>query len=160
VTAATIPSLPNMVNMLEFNAQGKVLVDINCTVTPELLAEIAALGGTVESSFPNYEAIRAWMPLLAVETLAARDDVTFIKPAAKAITNREPVDTNTRPIDTTALISHAADQVLNLGFTGSSVKVGVMSDGIKSLATLQAAGNLPAVTVLNGQQGPANGDEG
>src|SRR5262249_7087557 len=68
--------------------------------------------------------------------------------------------TNTRPVNTKGFISHGADQALNLGFTGSGAKVGVLSNGVRSLATLQAAGNLPAVTVLSGQGGPADGDEG
>src|SRR5262249_7492099 len=123
------------------------------TVTPALLDEIVALGGTVESSFPAYGAIRAWIPLLAAETLANRSDVTFIKPAAQGTTN-------TRPVNTKGFISHGADQTLNLGFTGSGAKVGALSNGRRSLATLQAAGNLPAVRVLSGQGGPADGDEG
>jgi len=153
VTTSMIPSLPRIVSALKLDEVGNVHVDIQGTVTNGLLAEIAALGGTVESAFPSYGTIRAWMPLLALETLASRPDVTFIMPAAEAMTN-------TRPIDTKALISHGIDTVLNQGITGSGVKVGVLSDGVKSLATLQAAGNLPAVTVLSGQAGPATADEG
>src|SRR6202034_4867318 len=41
---------------------------------------------------------------------------------------------------------------------GAGVKVGVLSSGVDSLATEQAAGALPAVTVLSGQQGSS--DEG
>ena len=139
VTQSTMPSLPNMVKSLEFNEQGHVHVDIQGTVTPALLDEIVALGGTVESSFPNYGAIRAWIPLSAAETLAGRDDVTFIKPAAKAATN-------TRPIDTKALVSHRADEVLNLGFTGSGVKVGVLS-GTSWLDRLIAPAPPPPATI-------------
>jgi hypothetical protein len=154
LNSSMMPSLPRMVDTLKFDTGGNVHVDIRGTVTPALEAEIVAQGGTIESSFPNYGAIRAWIPLAAAETLAARADVAFIKPAAQAMTN-------TRPIDTKALVSHGADLVLNQGVTGSGVKVGVLSDGVKSLATLQAAGNLPAsVTVLSGQGGPASGDEG
>ena len=74
--------------ILEFDGQGNVHVDVQGTVNPGLLAEIVSLGGTVDSSsFPAYGTIRAWIPLLATETLAARSDVTFIKPAAKGTTN-------------------------------------------------------------------------
>jgi hypothetical protein len=44
------------------------------------------------------------------------------------------------------------------GVSGSGVKVGVLSDGVSSLASLQGSGDLPLVTVLPGQAG--NGDEG
>jgi hypothetical protein len=63
------------------------------------------------------------------------------------------------PIDTSGLISEGADLVQSAGVTGTGVKVGVLSDGVDSLATLQASGDLPAgVTVLSGQAG--SGDEG
>ncbi len=42
--------------------------------------------------------------------------------------------------------------------TGAGVKIGVLSDGVNTLATRQMNGELPAVTVLAGQAG--SGDEG
>ena len=44
------------------------------------------------------------------------------------------------------------------GVTGAGVKIGVLSDGVTSLAARQATGDLPGVTVLPGQAG--SGDEG
>ena len=44
------------------------------------------------------------------------------------------------------------------GARGAGVKIGVLSDGVSSLATSQARGDLGAVTVLPGQRGA--GDEG
>lgn len=56
-------------------------------------------------------------------------------------------------------VTHRADQVRStLGATGAGVKVGILSDGVTSLALLQASGDLPSVTVLPGQAGV--GDEG
>jgi Subtilase family/PKD-like domain len=56
-------------------------------------------------------------------------------------------------------VTHRADLVrANFGLTGAGVKIGILSDGVTSLATLQASGDLPAVTVLAGQTG--TGDEG
>lgn len=43
---------------------------------------------------------------------------------------------------------------------GTGIKIGVLSDGVNGLATAQALGDLPAVTVLPGQAGPATGAEG
>ena len=48
-----------------------VTVDIRADVTPVVLARIQALGGTVINSVPKYRAIRARLPLSAVEKLAA-----------------------------------------------------------------------------------------
>ena len=61
-------------------------------------------------------------------------------------------------IDSTGDKAHKADVVRTFGFTGTGVKIGVLSDGVDPLATMQAAGDLPAVTVLAGQAG--SGAEG
>jgi len=63
------------------------------------------------------------------------------------------------PVDTNGLKSEGADLVQAQGFTGTGVKVGVLSDGVNSLATLEGNGDLPNnVMVLSGQAGM--GDEG
>jgi len=183
--SAAVPLFANAGRHFEYNDQGNVHVDIAGTVSDGLLAAIAALGGSVESSFPRYRAIRAWIPLLNAEALAARDDVEFIRPAEKGVVNsglpegarpalrqnktREKISSttqnsgssNSNPVDTSGVVSEGADLVQAQGITGAGVKVGVLSDGVNSLATLQSAGELPAnVTVLPGQAGPADGDEG
>ncbi len=58
------------------------------------------------------------------------------------------------------VVTHRADLAMStFGVTGAGVKVGVLSDGVDSLATLQASGDLPpGVTILAGQAG--SGDEG
>lgn len=52
----------------------------------------------------------------------------------------------------------AAEARAAFGAAGAGVKIGVLSDGVDSLAALQSAGELPTVTVLPGQAG--NGSEG
>jgi len=65
----------------------------------------------------------------------------------------------TGPIDSEADTTHRAAEARSFfGISGSGVKVGVLSNGVNSLAAQQAAGELPAVTVLAGQAG--SGDEG
>ncbi len=70
-----------------FEADGRVLVDLKATVSTALLARIEQLGGSVVNSFATAHAIRAHVPLNCLETLASRDDVLFIAPAAEATTN-------------------------------------------------------------------------
>ena len=60
-------------------ADERVTVDIRADVTPEVLARIRALGGTVINSVARYRAIRAQLPLSAVEKLAALDAVQSIR---------------------------------------------------------------------------------
>ena len=69
-----------------------VTVDIRADVTPALLARIRALGGTVINSVPKYRAIRAELPLNALERLAALDAVRTIRPADEAVTRKNRPD--------------------------------------------------------------------
>ena len=69
-----------------------VTVDIRADVTPALLARIRALGGTVINSVPKYRAIRAELPLNALERLAALDAVRTIRPADEAVTRKNRHD--------------------------------------------------------------------
>ena len=70
-----------------------VLVDIRADVTPAVLARIRALGGTVINSVPTYRAIRARLPLHAMERLAALAAVQTIRPADEARTHPDTPDT-------------------------------------------------------------------
>ena len=63
-----------------------VTVDIRAEVTPAVLERIRALGGTVLNSVPKYRAIRARLPLTALESLATLEAVQTIRPADQAHT--------------------------------------------------------------------------
>lgn len=73
---------------LVIEADGRVQVDLTAKVSSELLQQITTSGGTVVSSFETMKAIRSKLPLGQVEAIAARADVTFISPAAQAVTNQ------------------------------------------------------------------------
>ncbi|WP_218033075.1 hypothetical protein [Brevifollis gellanilyticus] len=72
---------------LPVDAEGKVTVDLTAKVTPGLLEQIRSSGGEVISHFEAMNAVRARVPLVQVETLAALPEVRFISPAARATTN-------------------------------------------------------------------------
>lgn len=130
---------------------GKTVVDIKAVVTPALLIEIESKGVEIIHSSKRYNAIRARIPLEQIESVASLSNIKFIQPAVKAITNK----INTSEGD----IAHNADFGRNtFNVDGSGVKIGVLSDGVNSLAWIQVLGDLPAVTVLSGQDG--SGDEG
>ncbi len=149
ITAA-VPSLPGVWNALALDAMGTVEVDIKADVTDELLASLRALGAQVESSLAPYGAIRARLPLLQVHAAADLPGVQFIGPAVGFVTN-------TGPNNSQGDAAHRAPTVRGLGVNGTGVKIGVLSDGVNSLAARQAAGDLPAgVTVLSA----GTGDEG
>ena len=76
-----------------------VTVDIRADVTPAVLARIRSLGGTVVNSVPKYRAIRARLPLVSVEKLAALDAVQSIRTADKAVIARPDAQASPRPFD-------------------------------------------------------------
>ena len=149
---ALLDALPRLRSSLEVARDGSVLVDIRAKVTPGLLNEIEARGGEVINSHPKFDAVRARLPLDELESLAAASEVRNIRPADRAITRKN----NTSDGD----VAHAADLARStFSVTGSGVQLGVLSDGVDSLAARQATGDLPPiVTVLPGQAG--SGDEG
>src|SRR5215831_552038 len=190
-------------------ADGSVLLDIRAKVTPEVLEAIRQAGGEIVSAHEQFDAIRAKLPLDALETVAGLDEVKFIRPADEGMTNgnsvrrsvngqgkaaavsrptraeraervREqlrqalpliakranPVINNaggrnfvpafTGAVNSEGDAAHRADQVRALGINGNGVRIGVLSNGVDSLAAQQMAGELPAVTVVAGQAGSGN----
>ena len=61
-------------------------MDIRTDVTPAVLERIRALGGRVINSVGRYRAIRARLPLAAVEPLAELDAIQSIRAADEAAT--------------------------------------------------------------------------
>ena len=150
-------------------ADRMVTVDLRAEVTPKVLERIRELGGTVLSSFERYRAIRAQLPLSEVEALAAHEAVRSIRTADKAVTRKRPrklspdilIDVLEAGSRTTqGDVAHQANTARTThGVDGTGIGIGVLSDGVGSLAARQATGDLPArVTVLPGQEG--EGDEG
>ena len=177
-------AVPLLSSGAKTTAAGTVLVDIRATVSDSLLKDLAAKGAKVKTVSTRYGSIRAEVPLTAVTAVAARSDVRLVEEAGGAMTARqlnpneksEPeskaakqarIAKNTRaaladkagPIDSEGDRAHNADSARqDIGVTGIGVKICALSDGVDSLATSQAAGELPAVDVLATQAG--SGDEG
>ena len=130
----------------------RVTVDIRADVTPAVLARIRDLGGTLLNSVPKYRAIRARLPLSALEPLARLEAVQFIRPADQPITHQ----VLTNKVDTTeGDVAHQANLARQTySVDGTGIGIGVISDGVDTLAAQQATGDVPArVTVLPGQAG-------
>ena len=149
--------VPNMRSSVEVDTSGSTLVDINANVNNALLKKIQDLGGKVLSSFPEFNAIRAEVPIAQLEALASDEAVKTIRPADKAFLNKQDVSQG--------VVAHCDDLArASYDVDGTGIKVGVLSDSANPgpLATLQASGDLPAVVnVLAGKAGPVDGtDEG
>ena len=66
------------------DAAGMVMVDIKGTVSPALLTQISAAGGTVQGAWPLYGSVRASVPVSKLEALAGSKAVLSIRPASQA----------------------------------------------------------------------------
>jgi hypothetical protein len=69
------------------DGNGRVLVDITATVSAKLLDEVAVLSGRVSDGSVTDNGFRAMVPLLQLETLAGRSDVTSISPSRPTLTS-------------------------------------------------------------------------
>ena len=140
---------------LDKDSAGRILVDITAEVTDGLLGQIQSLGGNIVNSFAKFHAIRAGLPVEAIELLAARAEVRFIAPAARAICH-------TGSVESQGDYAHAAVSARqSFGVDGTGVKVGVLSDSVDYLTNSQALGDLPGnLTVLAGQSGVPGTGEG
>jgi hypothetical protein len=155
-TGLVHPGAPQLRPSLTAETDGRIKVDINASVTPELLAAIRAAGGAILSSLPNYHFARALLPAENLETIAGRDDVVFIRPAQKARRNY---------VDSEGDTTHEAIQArADFPATGAGIKVGILSDsidnGTNALAEAIAGGNIDATNtfVIPGQAGTGEGE--
>ena len=97
---------------VKVDAKGLALVDITAQVSSEVVDAITRLGGRVVSSFKRENAIRAYLPLEAVEEFAALDAVRFIQPAD------EPQLENYSPANATSDVPLGKATVVNPTGTG------------------------------------------
>ncbi|MEQ0564285.1 S8 family serine peptidase [Amycolatopsis sp. NEAU-NG30] len=160
--------LPDYRSGVGVSNAGTVSVDIVSSRDQAVANAVKAAGGTVRYASPD-GAVRADLPLSALDAIAGRGDVAEVKPAAQATTWSESGNRDFRAALAKQAVAatqvsegdkaHGADTArTTYGVSGAGVKVCVLSDGVDSLAKSQAAGELPAVDVLSGQKG--SGDEG
>jgi hypothetical protein len=84
---------------LDVDARGKVNVDITTSVTPATLEKLRKLGAEISFSSAEYKTVRARVPLSKVESIAGIREVTFIKPAVRALNNRIRQPTRGNAVD-------------------------------------------------------------
>jgi hypothetical protein len=157
--------LPGYHSGIGVSQSGAVSVDITGAAGTAVSRAVKAAGGTVRDTTPD-GAVRADLPLSAVDAIAARADVTAVAPAAQAMTWNEPSPQQQLAAKAVAAVqvsegdkAHGADTArTKYGVDGTGIKVCVLSDGVDSLSKSQSAGELPTVDVLSGQAG--SGDEG
>jgi hypothetical protein len=135
---------------LDVDDTNRVLVDIVSANTTATRGAVIGSGGSEVDEIPQFRSLRVRLPFASLEIIAARPEVERIRPASQEIVRK----VNTSQGDQ----AHRAVQARSIGATGAGVGIGVVSNGVTTLALRQASGDLPAVTVLPGQAGA--GDEG
>jgi hypothetical protein len=121
------------------NGRVRVIVTVTGTASAHTAA-LLATGLEIEILNDRFGLVQGWIAEGAVATLAELEIVRSIDPAW-------PAEHSAGTVTSEGDGASRADLVRQLGYDGSGVVVGVISDGIDSLAASQASGDLPSVTV-------------
>jgi subtilase family protein len=143
---------------LPYADDGHLIVDIRARAGSGLASRLPAAGVDVVFESADGSDIRAHLDVAQVEGLAADPDVIFIQPRQAAMVSGQSATPNVA-IPTGQGSRSSEGDVTHLAFAargafhvdGSGLKIGVLSDGVRSLGASQAAGDLGPVTVI----GPA-----
>jgi hypothetical protein len=117
----------------------------------ENIGQLTALGLIPEVINENLKIVQGWLPGGSLEKAAELGFVSRITPPSYGYTRAGSVTTEGDGI----MGSDAARETF--GVDGSGIKVGVISDGVDSIAASQLAGDLPNVVQVGD---PGSGDEG
>lgn len=129
---------------------GHVQVNVYATNTGAAVQRaLKANGMKIEVVLDRF--IEGWLPYDKFAAVEALDAVTHIRAPRYGITRAGSVTTEGDAL-------HFGPEVRAAGFDGSGVTVGVISDGVNSLANAVATGDLPGSVQVAGTAG--SGDEG
>jgi predicted outer membrane repeat protein len=126
----------------------------------DLSSVITATGACIERSAVDLGMFTCRATLAEVRAIAAITGVRLVSPVIPPVVNVGSVMTEGDAM-------HLSDQVRNLGYDGTGVHIGVISDDVDNLATVQGMGELPPdVHVIQtnpdepGECSDGTGDEG
>jgi hypothetical protein len=71
-----------------YKSGGRVLVEIQGSISRELSDQLASVGGELVTGWGTATTFRAWIPFAQVETLAGRSDIKFISAARPSVIRR------------------------------------------------------------------------
>ena len=136
-------------------ADGSLHVYLDCSpLGANELSKLQQAGARIERVHMARGLVQAWVDPSALDTLAAFSWVRAIRSVDGAVAR-------TGSITTQGDAASRADVLRTRGVDGTNVVVGVISDGIDSLAAAQATNDLPDVVVPNdGRCQRGAGDEG
>ncbi len=151
---ARLAALPDF-RFVQPGADHRVAVDVvlnSLAGRQSVMDKLKSLDAQAVSGEADIPRVHARVRLQDLEALAALSQVRAVRQHLPALTNKINTSEGDAAHDGPGARAH-------FGVTGAGVKVCVMSDGVDSLASVQASGDLPpTVDVLPGQAG--SGDEG
>ena len=107
------------------------------SITDAEIRELKAFGAKVDLVDRNLRKIQAWIPFDVLSKLEQNSMVTRVTIPDYAQVNRGAIVTEGK-----AVIE--STKLLDLGFTGKGIKVGILSDGATSWRTARDSGDLPS----------------
>jgi len=129
----------------------------------------ARLGGVIVSSSARFGEVVGTVPVAVLAELILDDGIAYVRCASRPLggvykpamvaSTAPTANLNSAPTD---LADALQVSLLRSEFkvSGKGITIGVLSDGVKDVPSLQESGLLPNVTVLSGQAGPSDGNEG
>ncbi len=158
-TGAVVPGAPRLkAERLEASGAG-TLVDIDADVTDALLNAIRQAGGTIVNAHPVDHAIRAYIPLDRLESIAGNPSVNSISPPSVATPNATRFDREGE-------VAHKADKARDIFHVdGTGIKIGILSTSIDTdqdsleVAYREGAIKRESLHVIPGQSGNGLGPD-
>jgi hypothetical protein len=130
-TGVAVAGAPNLIVGNYPTLGGDPIVDISGTISPELVTAVQAAGAPYMKQHPA--SIHAVIPLDGLESIAARDDVSFVFCAdvsGRRAAARAQAGVAQKGVAQEGVTAHIASEAWKSGFKGKGVKVGVISDTI------------------------------
>lgn len=150
--SAVATDVPALRSEVEVAPGGETLVDIKGEITEALLARIDEVGGAVVNSLPQFGSVRAEVPIDRLEDIAELDEVRSIRSAEQY--QLHAINVSEGDVAHRADVARAA-----FGVDGGGVGVGIISDSVEALVSLQGSGDLPpGVQILTGQAGSGSSE--
>lgn len=140
--------------VLRFDSTGAVEVYIyTSTLTPSMLATLQQHGVRVLRSEEQFGIVYASVAMEALETIAALPSVRWVGAPSYSVRRIGSVTSEGDAVMRANLVR------TDLNITGAGVRVGIISDSLRDLATSVNSGDLPAtLTIVNGQDGGSDPD--
>ena len=131
--------------------QGWVHVQVRVQVLDDTTrSALARAGLSIEREDVANGLVEGWVPGASVRAVAGLDAVSSVRPVERG-------HTRIGSVTSAGDAASRANQVRALGIDGTGVTVGVISDGLDSLAASQASGDLPGVSVPAPRARPSSG---